>query len=281
MFSGAGNGALRALAPDGTEGSLRAEIIIGLLSVLATILAALIQRSWNWRSRKFPRGGEALDFGAVHEATSFSVDHLLKVLDLRDSPGTPDRPGVAVLTDTYLVRREADRGNGLVSIYCTSGELEGECVSHPNGFVMGDVDSDHMRVNRAIAVDLSRLAQHTCMRVINRVTFTGAYDRTPTENFETHIDRPTRALTFVLLLSGDHPAVSVKGYRQVGRRHRVRADRQSGPVLLNNGTLVYWHIVPQKGEWLPAEARIRVEWSWRPVPGGHRPVERGTTSDET
>ncbi|GAA2080080.1 hypothetical protein [Actinomadura alba] len=239
---------------------MRPEIVIGILSVIATISAALIQRSWNWRSRRFPRSREALTFGAIQESGSFSLDEVAKVLDLRNSPGSP---GQAVLNDTYLVRRQSEKGNGLVSIYSTSGELEGDCLSHPHNHTWGPYGSAHMRVNRAMAVDLSHLADQSVTRVVHQVVFTGAYDNTPTENFETHIERPTRALVFILLFSADRPCTSVTGHLQVGRRQRTPTDRERGPVLLRQGTIAYWRIVPNKGEWLPEEANYRIEWNWR------------------
>ncbi|MFS2294968.1 MAG: hypothetical protein FWJ90_20110 [Actinomadura sp.] len=187
----------------------------------------------------------------------------MKILDLRRSPGTP---GTAVLTDAYLVRRQTDGGNGLISIYGTNGTLEGRCLTHPGAaHEFGPIESRHMAVNCAIGVDLAALAPGSVMRVVNEVTYTGAYDRVPVEQFETHVDRPTRMLTIILLLRDGHPSVDVAGYVQVGRRHERRSDGGSGPLLIGDGTVAYWRLVPEKGEWLPPEARFMIEWRWRPA----------------
>ncbi|MFA1539938.1 hypothetical protein [Actinomadura monticuli] len=258
---------------------METEIIVGMIGAAATVSGAVIQRSWHWRGGRVPHGGEATEFGRFREDASFSVDEVVKVLDLRRSPGDP---GVTVLTDTYLVRRTAEKGNGLVSFYGTSGTLEARCVSHPGaGHEFGPIESRHMPVNCAMGVDLRGLAMDAVVRVINEVTFTGAYDRVPVENFETHIDRPTRALVFVVLLPERHPAVDITGFMQTGRRTEKKADRENGPILVGGGTVAHWRITPEKGRWLPAEARYRVEWHWRPAPGGGHELHRAAAEDGT
>jgi hypothetical protein len=262
----------------GKASPVETELIVGVLGAVATVSGAVIQRSWTWRSRRVPRTNEAMEFGRFREDASFSVDEVVKVLDLRRSPG---EPGVAVLTDTYLVRRHAEKGNGLVSVYGTSGTLEARCVSHPGtGHEFGAIESRHMPVNCAMGVDLRGLAMDAVVRVSNEVTFTGAYDGTPIENFETHIDRPTRALAFVLLLPERHPAVDITGFAQTGRRTEKRSDRESGPILVSGGTVAYWRIVSEKDRWLPAEARFRVEWRWRPAPAGGRSALRRAQAED-
>jgi hypothetical protein len=246
-----------------------AATIIGVLSVIATIAAALIQRSWDIRGRRIPRFEHSLEFGPIHEDLSFTVDEVVKVLDLRMSPGRGSAPGTATLTDTYLVRRHTTKGNGFVSAYSTSGALSAECVSHPDAHIWGDFPSGHMNINKAMAVSLSQLACNHVTRIINRITYTGAYDGPDKEIIETHIDRPTRAITFIIFFPEQYPCSNIRASHQIGRRENVLADGETGPMLLR-GLMAYWRIVPDKGTWLPSEARYRIEWDWAAAQGRQR-----------
>lgn len=204
-----------------------------------------------------------LRYGSVDEGKSFVVQDLVKVLNLQGSPGRAQRgPGSATLSDAYLVQKESDSGNGLVSIYSTRGELSVSSVSHPQDHESGEYESTHMATNKAVAVPLTGLSQGSTSQVINRVLFTGAYDGETEEFFETHIERPTRSLTIILILARGYRCTDAFGTMQVGGRSRVEPTAEK-PVILDDGCLVYWRLAPVKAAWLPIHARYRLRWKWR------------------
>ena len=169
---------------------MNATVLIGISSVAATIIAALIQRSWQWSRRRLPRY-EQLEYGPIHESESFSALDVVKILDLTDSGAGPSgRPGRAIYTDSYLVRRESSEGNGLVFRYATSGKLAGECMSHADGQAIGSYESTHFATSLAIAVSLEHLARGSLARVINRVVYSGAFDRPDQEDLENSYRAP-------------------------------------------------------------------------------------------
>lgn len=240
---------------------MNAGVIIGIASVVATIVAALIQKSWQLHRRHLPRYAE-IEFGSVHESESFSALDAVKVLDLGDSgQDLSGRPGRAVYTDSYLIRRESMVGNGVVFRYATSGKLEGECVSHTENQVIGSYESAHFSTSLAISVLLEHVAEGSSARVTNRIIYTGAFDRQDAEDFETHIERPIRSLTIILTFSRERPCVVVNGQTQVSERGKVEPARHDGPLLADDGALVYWRIFPKKGDWLPIGAKYRLQWS--------------------
>ncbi|GAA3750129.1 hypothetical protein GCM10022402_31600 [Salinactinospora qingdaonensis] len=232
---------------------------------MATIVGALIQRTWNWNRDRAPRRSESLEYGAIREGSAFSVHDLVKVLDLRESPSRGEETtGVARLTDSYLIRRESNDGNGAIFLYSTSGELSGECVSHPTKHQWGEYASGHMAVNRVIAVDLEHLAAKNMVRVTNEIVFRGAYDKRPQETFETHIERPVRSLTFVLIFDPAYPCSSATGEAKLGRGQPRQLTGEHRPLVTQEGTMLYWRILPTKGKWLPTEANYILKWQWGP-----------------
>jgi hypothetical protein len=241
---------------------MNSTVLIGIASVAATIVGALIQRSWQWSRRRLPRY-EQLEYGPIHESESFSALDVVKVLDLTESGvGSSGRPGRAVYTDSYLVRRESSEGNGLVFRYATSGKLTGECVSHADGQAIGSYESTHFASSLAIAVSLEHLAEGSTARVINKVTYTGAFDKPDQEDFETHVERPMRSLTMILIFSRRRSCAIANGQTQINERGHVEHARNDGPVIADDGKVVYWRIFPKKGEWLPIGAKYRLQWSW-------------------
>ena len=246
---------------------MRAEIVVGILSVIATIVAGLIQRTWRARRPRLPKF-EAIELGPVHESLSFTVLDSVKVVDLRstENRGTTT-PGVAVLNDSYLVRRESEGGNGMVFRYAASGGLNGRCVSHSDNYVISSYESTHFRTSRAISVLLGDLAEGNSVRITNRLEYIGSFDRPDGEDFETHIERPTRSLSIIITFSVDCPCRAVTAQIQVGERGHAETVRTNGPVLTNDGTLLYWRVFPKDGGWLPVGAKYRIQWTWdRPTP---------------
>lgn len=243
---------------------MNADVLIGICSVAATIVAALIQRSWQWQRRRPPKY-EELEHGGIHESDSFSVDEVVKILDLSGSPGStrPGTPGQSSLTDSYLVRREAAEGNGIVCRYATSGTLTVDCVSHRVEHPAGQYDSEHYANRMAVGVSLDQLAKGSLARVINQIEYTGAFDKQGTEDFETHIERPTKSLTFIILFSPDHPCGVVSGHFSASERGRQEEVRSDPPMIADGGKIAYWRIVAKKDEWLPLGARYQLKWTWR------------------
>jgi hypothetical protein len=249
---------------------MNAGVLIGICSVAATIIAALLQRSWQWQRRRPPKY-EQLEHGNIHESDSFSVDEVVKILDLSGSPGgvTPGTPGRSSLTDSYLVRREAEDGNGLVCRYATSGKLTVECVSHRVEQAAGGYDSEHYANRMAVGVSLDHLAKGSLTRIINQVEFTGAFDKPAAEDFETHIERPTKSLTFIILFSPDHLCGVISGHLSASERGRQEEVRGDPPMITDGGKVAYWRIVAKKDQWLPLGARYQLKWTWqasRPAP---------------
>ena len=259
---------------------MNADVLIGICSVAATLIAALIQRSWQWQRRRPPKY-EQLEHGNIHESDSFSVDEVVKILDLSGSPGgaTSGTPGRSSLTDSYLVRREAEDGNGIVCRYATSGRLTVECTSHRVEHPAGVYDSEHYANRMALGVSLDHLAKGSLARVINEVEFTGAFDKPAGEDFETHIERPTKSLTFIILFSPDHLCGVIRGKLSVSERGRQEEVRSDPPMIADGGKVAYWRIVAKKDEWLPLGARYQLKWTWearRPVATAVNAVEGET-----
>lgn len=254
---------------------MNAEVLIGICSVVATLIAALIQRSWQWRRRRLPKY-EQLEFGPIHESESFSAHDVVKILDLTASGhGKLNEPGRAVYTDSYLIRRESATGNGVVCRYATSGKLTGECVSHADGQSIGSYESTHYSTSLAIGVSLEHLAEGHLARIINKIVYLGAFDKPEGEDFETHVERPMRSLTIILVFSPARSCGLINGQTQINERGHVEAARHDGPMIADDGKIVYWRIFPKKGEWLPIGAKYRLQWTWRAVAPEHpeRPVQ--------
>lgn len=262
---------------------MNAGVIIGIASVAATIIGALLQRSWQWSRRRLPKY-EQLEYGPIHESDSFNALDVVKVLDLSESGvGPSGRPGRAVYTDSYLIRRESAEGNGLVFRYATSGKLVGECVSHADGQSIGSYESTHFTSSLAIAVSLQQVAEGSLARVINRVVYTGAFDRPNKEDFETHIERPVQSLTMILVFNRRRPCGIVSGQTQINERGNLETAGNDGPIIADDGRMVYWRIFPKKGEWLPVGAKYRLQWSWGKVGSTVQPpvtVERDLSHKE-
>ena len=196
----------------------------------------------------------------------------MKILDLSGSPGgvTPGTPGRSSLTDSYLVRREAEEGNGLVCRYATSGKLTVECVSHRVEHAAGEYDSEHYANRMAVGVSLDHLAKGSLTRIINQVEFTGAFDKPAAEDFETHIERPTKSLTFIILFSPGHLCGVISGHLSASERGRQEEVRGDPPMITDGGKVAYWRIVAKKDQWLPLGARYQLKWTWQ----ASRPASR-------
>lgn len=242
--------------------NLDTQTLIGILTVVATIAGALIQKTWRLHRRGLPHH-EGLEYGPVRESQSFSASDVVKVLDLRlDSVSKPAPLGLATFTDSYLLHRESLTGNGAVFRYATRGQLRGDSVSHPNTHIAGEYKSGHFNASLVVAVPLENLSRRQTERVTNRLIYSGAFDRKEGEDFETHIERPTRSLTIFILFASERRCISATGKVQIGERGVMEDVRVSGPIVINDGSVVYWHIPPNVHGWLPVGAKYHIQWAW-------------------
>jgi len=265
-------------------GSEWANLGAGLIGAFATLIAAVItvrfQGGRQERKRRDKIKSNNLDFKDISEKNSFSALDVLKVLDLRDSPNPKeDVQGRAVLTDSHLVVREGDAGNGVIFCYATSGSISG--ASDRNAYEWGEIDP-HSSFKQgipaksfALGVDLDSLPIGQVARINNRVAYCGAFDDADAESFETHIDRSTPSLTFLILFSPSHPCLSIKGEIDVGRDQWKRAEGNR-PVILEGGTVVYWRVFADGGvNSLRHMSKYRLRWTWRHLietPAGRHPL---------
>lgn len=246
--------------------------LVAGFGALATLIAAVItvrfQGDRQGKKRLDKIKSNNLPFKGISEKNSFSALDVFKVLDLRDSPSLKaDVEGTAVLTDSHLIVREGDAGNGVVFCYATSGGISG--TSDQNAYEWGEIGT-HSSFKRGIAaksfalgVDLDSLSTGQVARITNRVVYCGAFDDAETESFETHIDRNTPSLTFLLLFSSSRPCLSVKGEIDVGRDQWRRAEGNR-PVILDGGTLLYWRVFADGGDnSLRHLSKYRIQWTWR------------------
>lgn len=261
------------VAEEAAGGSEWTNLGAGLIGAVATLIAAVItvrfQGGRQERKRRDKIKINNLDFKGVSERNSFSALDVLKVLDLRDSPNLKeDAGGRAVLTDSHLIVREEDAGNGVVFCYATSGSIS-RATSNRNAYEWGEIDP-HSSLKQAIpaksfalGVDLDSLPIGQAVRINNRVAYRGAFDDAEAESFETHIDRSTPSLTFLVLFSPSHPCLSVKGEIDVGRDQWKRAE-ENRPVILEGGTLLYWRVFADGGNnSLRHLSKYRLRWTWR------------------
>lgn len=260
------------VAEEAAAGSEWTNLGAGLIGALATLIAAVItvhfQGSRQERKRRDKIKSNNLEFKGISENNSFSALDVLKVLDLRDSPSRKEGVGGrAVLTDSHLIVREGDVGNGVIFCYATSGSISG--ASDRNAYEWGEIDP-HSSLKRgipaksfALGVDLDSLHIGQVARINNRVVYRSAFDDAEAESFETHIDRSTPSLTFLILFSPSYPCLSVKGEIDVGRDQWRRAG-ENRPVILEGGTLLYWRVFADgDNSSLRHLSKYRLRWTWR------------------
>lgn len=254
---------------------------VGLVGALATVVAVVIadrlQRVGR-DGRKFGKiEGNALEFQNISEKNSFCALDVLKVLDLRGSPSLrAGVEGMVVLSDSHLIIREGDAGNGLVFCYATSGSIVGASEGYP--YEWGEI-KPHSPLKQnisakcfALGVNLDNLSPGRVARITNQVVYRGAFDNAATESFETHIDRNTLSLTFLLLFSPCYPCLSVQGEIDVGRDQWGRVEKNR-PAILNGGTVLYWRVFPDEhNDSLRHLSKYRLQWTWHPS-GHSEPVE--------
>lgn len=253
--------------PDWTN--LGSALIGAFATLIAAVITVRLQGSRQEKQRRNKIKSSNLDFKGLTEKNSFSALDMLKILDLRDSPSLKtDVEGTVVLTDSHLIAREGEAGNGVVFCYATSGSISG--ASDRNTYEWGEIDS-HSSFKRnlptksfALGVDLDSLSIGQVARITNRVVYRGAFDDAETESFETHVDRSTPSLTFLLLFSPSYPCLSVKGEIDVGRDQWRRAE-ENRPMILNGGTLLYWRVFADGGDnSLRHLSKYRLRWTWHP-----------------
>jgi hypothetical protein len=260
---------------------------VGALGALATLASAYITARYQGKKRDDLRRskikGNDLDVRGIAEKDSFSALDVLKVLDLRDAPDVSGRDGGgrAVLTDSHLIVRERASGNGVVFCYATSGDFEG--VTSKHHVWKWDELQPHSPLKKGLeakchglGVDLDSLSVDHVARVTNEIVYRGAFDQADHESFETHIDRSTVSLTFVVLFSPSYPCVSAVGEENTVREHWARVE-DNRPVILDDGQCLYWRVFRDDAEPLPHRAKYRLRWDWQPAAGATAPRDSAGT----
>lgn len=262
-----------AVAEEALSGTDWITLGVGLVGALATVVAVVVADRLQRARRKFGKiEGNTLEFQNISEKNSFCALDVLKVLDLRGSPSLgAGTEGMAVLGDSHLIIREGDTGNGLVFCYATSGSIVGASEGYP--YEWGEI-KPHSPLKQntpaecfALGVNLDNLSPGQVAQITNQVVYRGAFDNAATESFETHIDRNTLSLTFLLLFSPCYPCLSVQGEIDVGRDQWRRVEKNR-PTILNEGTVLYWRVFPDEhNNSLRHLSKYRLQWTWHP--SGH------------
>ncbi|MBM7804823.1 hypothetical protein JOD57_000660 [Geodermatophilus bullaregiensis] len=260
---------------------------VGALGALATLASAYITARYQGRKRDDRRRskikGNDLDVRGITEKDSFSALDVIKVLDLRSSPDLGGRAGGghAVLTDSHLIVRERSSGNGVVFCYATSGDFDG--VTSKDHIWKWDELQPHSPLKKGLVakcyglgVDLDTLSVDHVSRVTNQIVYRGAFDQADHESFETHIDRSTVSLTFVILFSPSYPCVSAVGEENTVRDHWARVE-DNRPVVLDGGQCLYWRVFRDDAGSLPHRAKYRLQWDWQPAAGATAPGDAART----
>jgi hypothetical protein len=249
-------------------GKLGAGLIGALATLMASVITVRLQNGGREKRKRDKIKSNDLNFKGITEKNSFSASDVFKIIDLRDSPSLKANvEGTAVLTDSHLIVREGDAGNGVVFCYATSGSISG--VSDWNPYEWGAI-GPHSPLKRgipaksfALGVHLDSLSTGQVARITNRVVYHGAFDDVEAERFETHIDRNTPSLTFILLFSPSYPCLSVIGEIDIGRDQWKRIERNR-PVILDGGTSVYWRVFADGGDnSLRHLSKYQLRWTWR------------------
>lgn len=127
--------------PDWTN--LGSALIGAFATLIAAVITVRLQGSRQEKRRRNKIKSSNLDFKGLTEKNSFSALDMLKILDLRDSPSLKtDVEGTVVLTDSHLIAREGEAGNGVVFCYATSGSISG--ASDRNTYEWGEIDSHYI-----------------------------------------------------------------------------------------------------------------------------------------
>lgn len=267
-------------AAEGSGGTDWATLGVGIAGALATLASAFItaryQTAKRDRVRRSKIKGNELSIGGISEDSSFSALDVLKVIDLRDSPTCdPAIPGSAVLSDSHLITREAETGSGVIFCYATSGDFAG--VQSTRVHKWGELQPHTPLKTGATAkcyglgIDLQNLAVGDVVRVTNEVVYRGGFDDAVAEAFETHVDRTTASLTFVLLFSERHRCTRVVGEQDLMRDQWQPVDKNR-PEILQEGRCVYWRVFRDDTDLgLPHRAKYRLRWEWQPTASAAAP----------
>lgn len=181
-----------------------------------------------------------------------------RVTPKETTEGSPRR---AMLSDYYVIERMNRNADTIRFLYSTSGSLEGQCTTHPEQSKWAEIQGDRQRRAFTLAVNLWNLAEGRTTRVINRLVYVGAFERTDLEWLETQIDRPTRSVTWIILFPNSNRCSRARGVTRVGRGQWVDVTLNQ-PQVLQDGELVYWRIGGQGDESPALDTQYGIEWHW-------------------
>ena len=214
------------------------------------------------------------------EKSTYAATSVIKLVDFRanhvpvertHAPNDPDAPtvgGITVITDLYVIRREAVTEQGHISsegippavfFYSTSGTIQGASMTDPE-CVWVEVESDHMRRSYELRISMPTASPGEFRRVVNRLEYFAAFDGADGEYVETHIDRPTASLKWLLLFSQEKPCLQCTGRLRQGRRPWKTMDTPWQPVILENGQVVVWELDESVG--LQVDDQYGLRWEW-------------------
>jgi hypothetical protein len=263
----------------------RAVVLIGVLAlIVAVVCFGLLQSTGTYSNAGWSLGGSIVGFAAsawvlyrIYKGTTsegpiskselkladFWHPEIAKVWDFRSDVKDALGRGIASLTDYYRVTKESDEDT-IVFHYATSGELRtAESLSHPMAEKKEKLQPEaapageaHFTQEIEIRVNLATLEKEGTTRVVNAIEYVGAFEGASHEWMETHIDRPTAHLTFVLLFSEARPCRGATGEMEIGREEPRRVQ-DSRPEVMHGGRVVYWSL-----EKPLTSAKYRLRWDW-------------------
>jgi hypothetical protein len=263
----------------------RAVILIALLSLaVAVVCFGLLESTGDYSNAGWSLGGSIVGFAAaalilyrIYKGTvsngpipkselkdaDFWHPEIAKVWDFRGEFTDVGGHGIASLTDYYRVTKESDEDT-IVFHYATSGRIRSaECLSHPSAERKEKLHPEAPPSGERpfleeieLRVSLAPLEKGGTTRVVNAVEYLGAFEGSDREWMETHIDRPTAHLAFVLLFSEKRPCKIAFGEVVIGREE-PRRMKESHPEVMHSGRVLYWSL-----EKPLTSAKYRLRWEW-------------------
>lgn len=274
----------------GSVNERKVVIIVGLSLLVAIVTFGILQSSGTFTNASYNLGGSIVGFLATaillnkiygpylgdtpkedYKGAPFVSDESVKVLNLlnqRDITEEEKQKGArnkVVLTELYKLKKLTQASD--ISIgYATTGDgIEGHSVSHTGVDLVEILPKDlplgkdqHLEKKYEMRFELDDLAQGQSVTVHNVLTFISAFDGKDKEWFHTHIDIPTQSTILVIVFPDSKLCEKVTGTYTIGENRPVEVlKHEGGPLRLESGKLIYWHIrQPQLG------ASYALEWEW-------------------
>lgn len=213
----------------------------------------LLARAW---------GPDNFEDMVVKSDADFVYDDIVKVLDLRQSP--PDRrPQLAPLSDYRRAIRNKPNQNFHMH-YATSGagiDFVGS-ASHPQTADWREGEVTHegpsgqtLKRQYELDIPLAEVAVGEPVVIAAEVQYRDAFLGSEQEWLETHIDEPTRHVVMLVVVPEGMRAVSAGV--TVKKEGREKHPRVPEPVLMLDGSLVYWSLTSPR-----LDTRYALGWRW-------------------